>query len=95
MHQMMMNEVRATYADLPDVRMLEAHETIRLLIEKTILVRLKKMNRRGYARAHASQATLALTNVATPLPFAFVDLPDVYTVDVGYVLNDLEELQST
>jgi hypothetical protein len=90
MHQMLMNEVRATYTDTPDVRLLEAHETIRLLIEKTLLVRLKKMNRRGYARNHSSQATLAFTNVITPLPFALVELPEVYTVDVGYVLNDLE-----
>ncbi|MCZ8312382.1 MAG: hypothetical protein O9320_16165 [Magnetospirillum sp.] len=89
MHQHVMNEVRAEFGESKDVRLLEEHETIRLLINREIVVRLKKMDRRGYTRAQPTQATLALTN-ELPLPFAYEDLPDIHTIDFGYVLNELE-----
>lgn len=89
MHQMVMNEIRAEYADSRTVRLLEGHETIRLLIERQLVLRLKKMDRHGYTRAQPTQATLGFTN-EMPLPFAGDDIPDVHTVDFGYVLNELE-----
>lgn len=89
MHQNVMNAVRAIYSDSDSVKLLEEHETIRLLIERQLIVRLKKMDQRGYARAHPSQALLALTNVS-PLPFSHTDFPDIYAVDFGWVPNDLE-----
>lgn len=91
MHQFMMNEVRREFGSSRTVRFLDKHETIRLLIDRKLVVRLKKMDKRGYARAIHTQATLALTNeVPLALPFSENDLPHVYVVDAGYVLNDLE-----
>lgn len=89
MHQMLMNEVRASLILEPNVHAIEAHETIRLLLQKTILLRLKKMDRRGYASAIQTQACLALTNVSGRLPFQSHEVPEVFTIDMGYVLNDL------
>ena len=89
MHQLIMNGVRSEFADSKDVRLLEGHETIRLLVERQLVIRLKKMDRRGHTRAAPTQATLAFTN-ELPLPFASADLPDVHTIDFGYVLNELE-----
>lgn len=91
MHQLMMNEVRREFGASRAVRFLDGHETIRLLVDRRLIVRLKKMDKRGYARAIPTQATMALTNeVPLALPFSENDMPHVYAVDVGYVLNDLE-----
>lgn len=91
MHQLMMNEVRREFSASQVVRFLDSHETIRLLVERNLIVRLKKMDKRGYARAIPTQASLALTNeVPMTLPFSENDVPHVHVVDVGYVLNDLE-----
>lgn len=91
MHQFMMNEVRREFGASRKVRFLEDHETIRLLVDRKLAVRLKKMDKRGYARAIQTQAALAFTNeVPLALPFSEDDLPHVYAADVGYVLNDLE-----
>lgn len=91
MHQFMMNEVRREYGASRAVRFLDGHETIRLLVERQLVVRLKKMDKRGYARAIPTQATMALTNeLPLALPFSENDMPHVHVVDVGYVLNDLE-----
>ncbi len=89
MHQFLMNEVRAELSDKPHIRFMENHETIRLLIDKTLVVRLKKMNSRGYSRAIPTQATLSLTN-ATPTLFNSSEMPSVFNIDMGYVLNALE-----
>jgi hypothetical protein len=85
-----MNEVRDIFADSHSVRLIEENETIRLLIERKLILRIKKMDQRGYTRALPTQATLALTTPNMPLPFASEDLPDICTADMGYVLNDLE-----
>jgi hypothetical protein len=90
MHQFMMNEVRSQLSAEFDVRFMENHETIRLLVGKTLLVRLKKMDRRGYARAIPTQATLMLTNVVEPSLFCESELPPIFNIDMGYVLNELE-----
>jgi hypothetical protein len=89
MHQYLMNAIRSEYSDSPNIRLLEAHETIRLLVDGKVVVRVKKMDRRGYTRAQPTQATMAFTNVI-PLPFTSDEMPSIYTVDFGYVLNDLE-----
>jgi len=89
MHQCTMNEVRATFTGLSDIKLLEGHETIRLLIDQRLVVRLKKMDKRGFTRAQPTQATFAFTTPNTMLPFASKDVPDICTVDVGYVLNYL------
>ncbi|MER9618874.1 hypothetical protein [Mesorhizobium sp. M0207] len=89
MHQNVMNAVRSAYADASEVRLLEGYETIRLLLKKQVVVRLKKMDRRGYTRAQPTQATLAFTNVCS-LPYAHDEFPEIHTVDFGYVLNELE-----
>jgi hypothetical protein len=89
MHQNIMNAVRAAYAGSSRIRLLETHETIRLLVEGKVLVRIKKMDQRGYTRAQPTQATMAFTNVL-PLPYADHELPTVHSVDFGYVLNELE-----
>lgn len=91
MHQFMMNEVRAEFsADEGDVRLMEGHETIRLLVARTLVVRLKKMDGRGLARAISTQATLMLTNVVERQLFDSAEVPPIFHVDMGYVLNHLE-----
>ena len=89
MHQFLMNNIKGTFGG-SSVRLMEGHETIRLLIDKTILLRLKKMDRRGYTRAIQTQACLAFTNISPRLPFYLSQVPDLAVVDMGYVLNDLE-----
>lgn len=89
-HQLVMNELRRLFAASRSVHLMEGNETIRLLIERKLVLRIKKMDKRGYTRASPTQATFALTTPNMPLPFASEDLPDVCTADMGYVLNDLE-----
>ena len=90
-HQFMMNDVRRQFSAHDDVRLIEAHETIRLLIGRTLHVRLKKMDRNGFSRAFPTQTALALTNTPdTPQLFDSSDMPDIFNVDMGYVLNELE-----
>ena len=89
MHQMTMNELRAEYHGESGVHLMEGHETIRLLVGRRVAIRLKKMDERGYTRAAPTQATLAFTTPALPLPFSSEDFPDLCAVDVGYVLNEL------
>lgn len=89
MHQMTMNELRAEYHGERGVHLMEEHETIRLLVDRRVAIRLKKMDERGYTRAAPTQATLAFTTPEKPLPFSQEDLPDLCSVDVGYVLNEL------
>lgn len=90
MHQFMMNEVRAEFGDGHDVRRIEDHETIRLLVGRSLLVRLKKMDKRGFARAVPTQATLTLTNAIDAPLFDASEVPPIFNVDMGYVLNELE-----
>lgn len=91
MHQFMMNEVRARFGDDEgDVRRMESHETIRLLVGRTLVVRLKKMDGRGFARAIPTQTTLTLTNAVDGGMFDSSEVPPIFYVDMGYVLNDLE-----
>lgn len=89
MHQFMMNEVRAEFGD-GNVRLMESNETIRLLVGRTLVVRLKKMDRRGFARAIPTQATLGLINGLDASLFGASDLPPIFNIDMGYVLNELE-----
>lgn len=89
MHQFTMNAVREEFTGNRDIRLIERDETIRLLVGRSLVVRLKKMDQRGYTRAIPTQATMAFTN-EVPLPWANGDLPDIHTVDFGYVLNELE-----
>lgn len=90
MHQFMMNEVRAEFGEGGEVRRMESHETIRLLVGRTLVVRLKKMDRRGFARAIPTQTTLALTNALDSSLFDTSEMPTIFNVDMGYVLNELE-----
>jgi hypothetical protein len=90
MHQYMMNEVRGEFIDDCDVRTMESHETIRLLVGRTLVVRLKKMDGRGFARAIPTQTTLALTNALDAPLFDLSEVPPIFNVDMGYVLNELE-----
>ena len=90
MHQFMMNAVRSEFSDAADVRPMESHETIRLLIGRTLVARLKKMDGRGYARAIPTQTTLTLTNALDAPMFDASEVPPIFHVDMGYVLNDLE-----
>jgi hypothetical protein len=90
MHQFVMIELRAEYSAESAVHLIEEHETIRMLIDRKVVVRLKKMDERGYTRAATTQATLAFITPMAPLPFAGEDdFPDQCSVDVGYVLNEL------
>ncbi len=90
MHQFVMIELRAEYSAESGVHLIEVHETIRMLIDRKVVVRLKKMDERGYTRAATTPATLAFITPMAPLPFAGEDdFPDQCSVDVGYVLNDL------
>ncbi len=89
MHQFVMIELRAEYSAESGVHLIEVHETIRMLIDRKVVVRLKKMDERGYTRAATTQATLAFITPMAPLPFAGEDdFPDQCSVDVGYVLNE-------
>jgi hypothetical protein len=90
MHQYMMNEVRAEFAEDGNVRLLESHETIRLLVGRALVVRLKKMDGRGFARAIPTQTTLTLTNATDAPLFDASQVPPIFHVDMGYVLNELE-----
>lgn len=89
MHQFTMNELRREYGSDRGVRLIDEHETIRMMIERRLVVRLKKMDYRGYTRSAPTQAALAFTTPEARLPFAYDDVPDLCAVDVGYVLNDL------
>jgi hypothetical protein len=94
MHQFMMNELRIEFGIEKGVHLVEEHETIRIVFDQRLLVRLKKMDKRGVTAAHHSQALLG---------FIFPDVPKVVTlpwdekemredlpcVDMGYVLNEL------
>jgi hypothetical protein len=90
MHQFMMNEVRSEFADDADVRRMENYETIRLLVGRTLVVRLKKMDGRGFARAIPTQTTLTLTNAIDAPLFDSSEVPPIFYIDMGYVLNELE-----
>lgn len=90
MHQLLMNRVRQRFVSQPDVHLMADHETIRLLVNRTLRVRLKKMDKRGRTRAAPTQMTLELTNADEARLFGLADLPAIYNVDMGYVLNDLE-----
>lgn len=90
MHQFMMNEVRDGFGDSDDIRLMENHETIRLLVGRTLVVRLKKMDGRGVSRAIPTQATLTLTNALDAPLFDGSEVPPIFYVDMGYVLNELE-----
>jgi hypothetical protein len=89
MHQMLMNELRVSFIGESSIHPIEKHETIRMLINRKVLLRLKKMDPRGYTSAIQTQANLAFTNVTSVLPFLPEEVPEVFTVDMGYVLNDL------
>lgn len=90
MHQFAMQEVRAEFAGDRDVHLWEEHETIRVLINRRVNVRLKKMDENGYTRASPTQAALSFITPMAALPFSSPDdFPDQCSVDCGYVLNDL------
>lgn len=90
MHQFLMNRVRQRFVGAPDVHLMADHETIRLLVNRTLRVRLKKMDKRGRTRAAPTQMTMELTNADEGRLFGLAEMPEVYNVDMGYVLNDLE-----
>lgn len=93
MHQLMMNELRREYKGVKNVRLMEEHETIRVLIDRRLVVRVKKMDARGVTRALKTQATLGFIDPDAPLclPFAASEVPPTTpSVDMGYVPNDLE-----
>ena len=93
MHQFLMNELRREYKGDKDVHLMEEDETIRLLVKKKLVVRIKKMDRRGMTRAQVNATTLSFIMPDAPLelPFAASEVPpSTPSIDAGYVLNDLE-----
>lgn len=94
MHQFMMNELRAELGSERGVHLVEEHETIRIVLDQRLLVRVKKMDKRGFTVAHTSQALLGFIYPDVPkvvtLPWAEEELcEEMPCVDMGYVLNDL------
>ncbi len=89
MHQFTMLELRAEYAEVSGAHLWEEHETIRLLLDRRVMLRLKKMDENGVTRASPTQSALAFITPMAPLPFTSADFPDPCSVDCGYVLNDL------
>ncbi len=96
MHNFMMNELRIEYPKSDrSVFLMEGFETIRMLIDRYLVVRVKKMDERGVTHAQETQASLSFITPDEPiilphLPFAEEEVPtDMASVDMGYVLNDL------
>lgn len=94
MHQFMMNELRAEFGSERGVHLVEEYETIRIVLDQRLLVRVKKMDRRGVTVAHTSQALLGFIYPDVPkvvaLPWAEKELcAELPCVDMGYVLNGL------
>lgn len=89
MHDRMMRELRAEYFADRDVDLIQEHETIRLLIGRKLLVRVKKMDEAGATNAYPTQTAMSFVDPAKPvmLPFDPHQLPELHCVDMGYVLN--------
>jgi hypothetical protein len=89
MHQFVVHELRREYHGDKSVHLIEENETVRMLINREAVIRFKKMDERGYTRAQPTLATMAFTTPNSVLPFDSEYVPERFTADVGYVLNDL------
>jgi hypothetical protein len=89
-HNFAMNEV-IPVLEGQGVHVIEKHETAFFLVGDRLLFRIKKGDERGLSSNAASQASLAFVDLEQPLSL-FTDLPDVWRVDITYILNPLDTL---
>jgi len=88
MHNYIMNEaVPALRA--AKIYVTEKHETAFFTVSQRLLFRLKKGDEKGLTSNVPTQAVLAFTDPEKNLSL-FTDLPDVWRVDIAYVLNYLQ-----
>ena len=76
----------AAFADDPTVRVLSGDETAKFVFSDTVVARFKKANGNGLGSNISTQATLGFVDQEQELP----GLPNVYKVEVVYVLNRLQ-----
>lgn len=67
----------------------QGNETAAFIIDQRLFLRLKKANRRGLGSNVRTQASLAFQDSTKP---PLLSLPDVWKVEVVYVLNYLETM---
>jgi hypothetical protein len=90
LHNFVMNTAIPGLADA-GVHIIEKHETAFFVVDGRLLFRLKKGDERGITSNVDSQASLAFTDLEKPLSL-LADLPDVWRVDISYILNSLDTL---
>ena len=78
--------------DQKGIRVFEKHETAVFMVDDRLLFRMKKGDERGVSSNVETQSSLAFVDPDEPQFSLFTDLPDIWRVDVAYVLNDLETL---
>lgn len=90
LHNFVMNEAVPALATM-GVHPIEKHETAFFVVDGRLLFRLKKADEQGMTSNAESQASLAFVDPEQPISL-FTDLPDVWRVDVSYILNKLDTL---
>ena len=84
--EQIIDRAHAAFDTSPDVRILDANETFRFLVEDLVLFRFKKGDDVGLSNNVPTQLSLAFHDHSQNL----LGLPEVHRVDVVYQLNRLE-----
>lgn len=89
-HNHSMNAAIAGFRGRKGVHVMEkpGYETAFFMVSQRLLFRIKKGDEKGYTSNVRTQASLAFVDPTENLSL-FTDLPDVWRVDVAYVLNYL------
>jgi hypothetical protein len=88
MHNYMMREAPAAFADDPGVRLIYGQETTYFVVEQRLVFQLKMGDSCGISSNIEMQASLAFIDPQQTLP----GIPELERVDIVYVLNPLETL---
>lgn len=79
------NEIKATFFDMPNVQIKEKYESISLVINNHISARFKKLNRKGFPSNHRSKRNDSI--IGQQLLLTFDNYPPIARIDVGYNLD--------
>lgn len=90
-HNYTMNAAIPGFKDRKGVHVIEKpqQETAYFVIDQRLLFRIKKGDASGFTRNYPTQASLAFVDQSEDLSL-FADLPDVWRVDIAYVMNYLQ-----
>lgn len=88
-HDFAVQEAKRVFARRPGVNLIERDETLFVIVDRRVMFRFKKADESGLSRNSPTGQALLFADPDQQMRLPDLDIPDVWRVDVVYVLNAL------